>query len=63
MATQQRFVMPFEAMTIEHLGLKLYSKLPPVISELVSNAYDADSPKVEISLPSGEITTFGESAS
>lgn len=52
--------MTFELMTIEHLGLRLYSKLPPVISEMVSNAYDAESPKVEIVLPSGAITATSE---
>ncbi len=51
-----KFRMPFEPMTIDHLGLRLYSTLPPVISELVSNAYDAEAPKVEIVLPRGEIT-------
>jgi hypothetical protein len=54
------FRMTFELMTIEHLGLRLYSKLPPVISEMVSNAYDAESPKVEIVLPSGAITDMSE---
>jgi hypothetical protein len=47
-------------MTIQHLGLRLYSTLPPVISEFVSNAYDADSPKVEIQLPIGKITQSSE---
>ena len=50
------FIMPFEPMTIQHLGLRLYSTFPPVISELVSNAYDAESAKVEITLPEGGIT-------
>ena len=42
------YTMPFEPMTIEHLGHKLYSRLPPVISELVSNAFDAESPKMRL---------------
>ncbi|MBN1360031.1 MAG: ATP-binding protein [Sedimentisphaerales bacterium] len=50
------FEMRFEPMTIEHLGLRLYSTLPPVISEFVSNAYDAEAPKVEVSLPTAKIT-------
>ncbi|NIA15283.1 MAG: hypothetical protein GWP08_14530, partial [Nitrospiraceae bacterium] len=54
------FEMSFEPMTIEHLGLRLYSTLPPVISEFVSNAYDAESPKVEISFPTGKITQSTE---
>jgi hypothetical protein len=55
----RKFTMPFEAMTIEHLGLRLYSTLPPVISELVSNAYDAESPKVEVLIPT-EMTADAE---
>ncbi len=47
-------------MTIEHLGLRLYSTLPPVISEFVSNAYDAESPKVEIQFPIGKIKQNSE---
>lgn len=54
------FTMPFEPMTIEHLGLRLYSTLPPVLAELVSNAYDAESPKVEVILPTDEITPDSE---
>jgi len=52
-----KFTMSFEPNTIEHLGLKLYSILPPVIGELISNAWDADATKVEISVPKGEITS------
>ncbi len=55
-----KFTMTFEPMTIRHLGLRLYSTLPPVISELVSNAYDAEARKVEIQLPSGAITQDSE---
>jgi hypothetical protein len=54
------FEMTFEPMTIEHLGLRLYSTLPPVISEFVSNAYDAEAPKVEIHLPKGHLTPKSE---
>jgi len=55
-----KFTMPFEATTVDHLGLRLYSSLPPVIGELVSNAYDAESAKVEITLPTGPITITSE---
>lgn len=55
-----KFTMEFEPTTIEHLGLKLYSYLPPVIGELISNAWDADAEKVEITLPKGNITTSSE---
>ncbi len=55
-----RFTMEFEPATIEHLGLKLYVSLPPVIGELVSNAWDADAEKVEITIPEGPITPASE---
>ncbi len=58
--TTPKFTMPFEPMTIEHLGLRLYSTLPPVLSELVSNAFDAESPKVEVKVPTDDITPTSE---
>lgn len=58
--TTPKFTMQFEPMTIEHLGLRLYSTLPPVLSELVSNAYDAESPKVEVKIPTTDITLESE---
>jgi hypothetical protein len=41
-------VLKFDPNTIEHLGVSLYSKLPSVLSELVSNSWDADADKIEI---------------
>jgi len=52
--------MKFEPQTIEHLGLKLYVSLPPVIGELVSNAWDADAEKVEVTIPDGPIDENSE---
>lgn len=52
--------MRFEPVTIEHLGLNLYGSLPPVIGELVSNAWDADSPWVKITIPEGAIKPESE---
>lgn len=54
------FRMRFEPLTIDHLGLRLYSTLPPVISELVSNAWDAESEEVEVQIPKGQITSTSE---
>lgn len=59
-ATATPFRMTFDPMTIEHFGLRLYSHLPPVLNELISNAYDADAAKVEVSLPNGAITQASE---
>jgi len=42
--------MKFDMNTIQHLGVKLYSKLPPVLGELVANSYDADANNVTILL-------------
>ena len=43
--------MEFDIHTIKHLGLQMYSTLPPVIGELVANAWDADATKIEITIP------------
>lgn len=42
--------MSFDPATIEHLGVKMYSKLPNAIAELIANAYDADATEVKIKL-------------
>lgn len=44
----EELVLKFEPKTIEHLGVKMYSTLPPALAELVSNAYDADASEVEV---------------
>ena len=45
------YEMKFDAGTIKHLGLQMYSTLPPVIGELVANGWDANASKVEITIP------------
>ena len=40
------FKIKFDKNTIDHLGIKLYSKFPPVVAELISNSYDADAENV-----------------
>ncbi|MCO2097517.1 TIGR02391 family protein [Pseudomonas aeruginosa] len=55
----EKLVMKFDPKTIEHLGVRMYSTLPPALAELISNAYDADAANVRISLnekPSGPIS-------
>ena len=54
------FRMRFEPSTIDHLGLRLYSTLPPVITELVSNAWDAEAQRVDVQIPTGPITKNSE---
>ena len=45
---EEKLVLKFDPNTIEHLGISLYSKLPSVLSELISNSWDADSDEVKI---------------
>ena len=40
--------LSFDINTINHLGVKLYSTIPPMLAELVSNAWDADAHNVWI---------------
>ena len=44
--------MSFDPMTIEHLGIKMYSRLPNAVAELVANSYDADAHRVEVQVGS-----------
>jgi len=45
------FKIEFDIGTIKHLGLQMYATLPPVIGELVANAWDADAEHVNITIP------------
>ena len=47
---QTALEMRFDPQTIKHLGLRMYSTLPPALSELISNSYDADAENVQIIL-------------
>lgn len=40
--------LSFDPRTIEHLGFKMYSRLPNAVAELVANAYDADATCVDV---------------
>lgn len=46
--TTMSYELKFDPKTIEHLGVKMYSTLPPALSELISNAYDADANEVVV---------------
>ncbi len=52
---QPKLQMTFDPLVIDDLGAKLYSTLPPIISELIANGYDACAKKVTI-----ELTGTGE---
>ena len=45
------FQIDFDIATIKHLGLQMYATLPPVIGELVANAWDANATEVSIAIP------------
>lgn len=44
------FELKFDPRTIKHLGVRMYSTLPPAIAEIVANAYDADATNVVVTL-------------
>jgi hypothetical protein len=46
----KNLVMEFDMNTIQHLGISMYSKLPPVIAEIIANSFDAEAKKVRIEL-------------
>jgi uncharacterized protein (TIGR02391 family) len=48
--SDEKLVLTFEPNTIEHLGVKMYSTLPPALAEMIANSYDACAKKVTIQL-------------
>ena len=48
------YVLRISRKTIDKLGVKLYDRVALVISELVSNSYDADAAAVVVRAPTGE---------
>lgn len=42
------YELKFDPKTIEHLGVKMYSTLPPALAEIISNAFDADASNVTL---------------
>lgn len=50
MPKENGLALRFDPRTIEHLGIKMYSRLPQALAELVANGYDAGASQVEIKL-------------
>lgn len=50
---EEELKMTFDPNTIEHLGVRMYSTLPPVLTELIGNAHDADAERVLLTLKDG----------
>lgn len=48
---QPEFTMTLDMNILQHLGLKMYTSLPAVISEYVANAWDAWATEVNIQVP------------
>ncbi len=48
--------LKFDPRTIEHLGIKMYSRLPSALAELIANGYDANAPEVNVELFDAENT-------
>jgi len=46
----KKLKMEFDMNTIQHLGISMYSTLPPVIAEIIANSWDADSNEVNVEL-------------
>ncbi|CCQ33912.1 DNA mismatch repair protein MutL [Halorhabdus tiamatea SARL4B] len=46
--------MRFDLNVLQHLGLRMYTSLPAVVSEYVANAWDAWATEVEIEIPQDE---------
>jgi hypothetical protein len=52
--------MRFDPGAIKHLGLQMYSTLPPVLAELVANAWDAGAGTVRVTIPTGPLDSESE---
>jgi len=57
---KKKLTMEVQMTIIDNLGIKMYTTLPPVISELVANCWDAEASEVKIKIPEGPITESSE---
>lgn len=58
--SKNKFEMTMNLNVLNHLGIRLYSNIPAVISEVVSNAWDADAENVKIEIKDGLITIIDD---
>jgi hypothetical protein len=54
--SNSKYKMTMSLNILNHLGIKLYSNVPSVLSEVVANAWDADAEKVDIIIDKDKIT-------
>jgi hypothetical protein len=51
-------LLRYHSNTLKHLGINLYSTLPPVIAEIIANAYDAYAHNVSVIFKNGKKKTI-----
>lgn len=56
MSNSSKYEMTINLSILNHLGFNLYSNVPPVLSEVVANSWDADATVVDIQVEKNEIT-------
>lgn len=53
--SEYKYTMTISLNVLNHLGIKLYSNVPAVLSEVVANSWDADAENVEIEIKKDKI--------
>ena len=53
LVARRKYKLTISRNTIDKLGVKLYDKASDVVSELISNSYDADAEEVRVTIPLG----------
>ena len=53
---KHKYTMSINLNILNHLGIKLYSNVPAVLSEVVANSWDADATSVDIEIEPNRIT-------
>ena len=48
--SEPEYTMRISLNILDHLGVNLYSDVPPVLSEVVANSWDADASEVDIDI-------------
>ena len=55
-----RFTLDVDMNVLNHLGIGLYSSTPAVVTEIISNAWDADATEVRISISEDRIIVLDD---
>lgn len=48
---ERKLVMKYSGGMVKHLGLQMYSGVVGAVAELIANAWDADAPRVDVTIP------------